>query len=78
MKTGTEALRLLLLLEADIVVKKILQTMVLAHCKTIDLRRKELLCCTEVPCLCEVHSIEERCCPVRVEGTATSDRLVFV
>ena len=52
------------------------------HQLTVDndnLRRKELLCITEVPHLCVVHSIVMRgAATVRVEGTATSDELVVV
>ena len=44
-----------------------------------DLKRKELLCITEVPHLCVVGSIMTRgAATVRVEGTATSDELVIV
>ena len=44
-----------------------------------DLKRKELLCITQVPCLCVVHSIGTRgASTIRVEGTATSNELVVV
>ena len=44
-----------------------------------DLKRKKLLCITEVPCLCVVHSIMTRsAATIRVEGTATSNELVVV
>ena len=44
-----------------------------------DLKRKKLLCITEVPHLCVVHLIMMRdAATIRVEGTATSDELVVV
>ena len=80
MKTGMEALRLLLLVLAAISIESFWKETY--HQLTVDnndLKRKELLYIAEVPHLCVVHLIVMRVlATVKVEGTATSDKLVFV
>ena len=75
----TEAVRLLLLVVAISIESFCEETYHQLTVDNNDLRRKELLCIAEVPCLCVVHSIMMRgAATVRVEGTATSDELVVV
>ena len=79
MKTGTEAVRLLLLVAAISIESFCEETYCQLTVDNNNLKRKELLCVTEVPHLCVVHSIMMRgAATVRVEGTATSDELVVV
>ena len=77
---GMEALRLLLLVVEAISIESFCkETYRQLTVDNNDLKRKGLLCITEVPHLCVVHSIMTRgAATVRVEGTATSDELVIV
>ena len=79
MKTGTEVVRLLLLVATILIESFCGETYHQLTVDNDDLRRKELLCIAEVPHLCVVHSIVMRgAATVRVEGTTTSNELVVV
>ena len=74
-----EVVRLLLLLAAISIESFCKETHRQLTVDNDDLRRKELLCITEVPHLCVVHLIVTRgAATLRVEGTATSNKLVVV
>ena len=79
MKTGTEVVKLLLLVVAILIESFCEGTYHQLTVDNNDLRRKELLCIAEVPRLCVVHLIVTRgAATVRVEGTATSNELIIV
>ena len=74
-----EAVRLLLLVAAISIRSFWKETYHQLTVDNDDLKRKKLLCVTEVPCLCVVHSIMMRgAATIRVEGTTTSNELVVV
>ena len=76
---GTEVVRLLLLVAAISIESFCEETYHQLTVDNDDLRRKELLCITEGPHLCVVHLIVTRgAATLRVEGTATSNKLVVV
>ena len=75
MKTGTKVVRLLLLVVAILIESFCEETYCQLTVDNDDLKRKELLCVTEVLRLCVVHSIMTRgAATIRVEGTAYKQR----